>query len=178
MQREFHYERFVKEKITKKKKRMIILLFAIMLFAMLFSGFVIGIFFGLPFVGVGAICAIAWGFYVYLTKVAVEYEYTLTGTTSAVYLDVAKILGGKKRKEFLSIDCKEAEIVARVNGSKDNDALRRIPICYKCVRTMEEDDLFFIISNTEVGRAIIYVQLNEDMLAALKGSIPSKVFVA
>lgn len=131
---------------------------------------------GLPAIGLGLICAIAWGIYVFMTRLNIEYEYQLTASGREVELDIAKIINGKKRKEVFQGDCKEFEIVAKLDGQKDCDAYRNSPNRFEYVRSMEEPDVYFIVTNTEKGRSVIYIQLDEKMLDHLKKCIPSKVF--
>jgi len=129
-----------------------------------------------PFLGLLFMCLASWGFYIFLIRQSVEFEYQMTCTIGILELDIAKILYGKKRKELLSLNCKEFELVARLKGPKYNDSFKKIPTVYKCVRTMEEEDVFFIVTNTSEGRTVVYIQLNDDMINGLKKNIPSKVF--
>ncbi len=172
---EFHEERFVRVKKTTKQKVLVLALFFISLIVMP----MIALFFysiGFAFVGLGVICLLAWGLYVFITRLDIEYEYQLTAAGQEVELNVAKIINGKKRKEIFQGDCKEFEIVAKKDGMKDSDAYRKIPNRMEFVRTMEETDIYFIVTNTEKGRTVMYLQLNEKMVANLKKCIPSKMF--
>lgn len=173
---EFHYERFVKVRITKQKKIFVILLFIAALIGITLVGLASLIFLKLPAVGLGLMCLLAWLLYLYLTRLNVEYEYQLTGTSQSVELDIAKIVNGKKRHELFSVNCKEAEIIARSNGPKDSDAYRKLHNRYECVKSMDQPDVFFIVTNTEKGRAVIYVQLDEEMIEGLQKTIPSRFF--
>ena len=172
---EFHYERFVRQRITRAKKVFVFLMFFVLFLVMMFVG-IASFLFGLALVGLALIAGMAYGFYFYLTRLAVEYEYQLTGSRSSIDLDIAKIYSAKKRKELLSLNCREFEIVARVGGPKYSEAYRKLPVVYKCVKSMDEEDLFFIVTNTKDGRTIIYIQLNDNMLEGLMKNIPSKVF--
>lgn len=172
---EFHEERFVRVKITKKQKILVLALFLICLIVM---PMVALFFYSIKFaaVGLGAICFLAWGLYAFIIRMDVEYEYQLTATGQEVELNVAKIINGKKRKEIFQGDCKEFEIIAKKDGIKDSDSYRRIPNRYEYVRSMDEPDIYFIVTNTEKGRTILYLQLNEKMVTGLKKCIPSKIF--
>ena len=172
---EFHEERFVRVKKTKKQKILVLTLFIASLF--LFPAIAL-FFYAISFaaVGLGVICFLAWGLYVFIVRMDVEYEYQLTASGLEVELNIAKIINGKKRKEIFQGDCKEFEIIAKKDGIKDSDAYRKMPNRYEYVRSMEEPDIYFIVTNTEKGRSVIYVQLNEKMVANLKKCIPSKMF--
>ena len=173
---DFYEERLVRTKRTKKQKLLVLTLFLVALIVSpLIAMFFLIIKF--PAVGLGAICFLAWGVYAIIIRLDVEYEYQLTGVGQEVELSIAKIINGKKRKEVFQGDCKEFEIVAKKDGLKDSDAYRKIPTRYEYVRSMEEPDVYFIVTNTEKGRTVIYLQLNEAMLANLKKCIPSKLFI-
>lgn len=172
---EFHEERFVRVKKTTKQKVLVLALFLISLIAMpAIALFCYSI--GLAAIGLGVICLLAWALYVFITRLDIEYEYQLTGVGKEVELNIAKIINGKKRKEIFQGDCKEFEIIAKKDGMKDSDAYRKIPNRYEYVRSMEEEDIYFIVTNMEKGRSVIYLQLNEKMVSNLKKCMPSKVF--
>lgn len=172
---EFHDERFVRVKKTTKTKVMVMVLYVLALILIpvvaLFCHMV-----GLTAIGLGVICLMAWGLYVFITRLNIEYEYQLTASGLEVELDIAKIINGKKRKEVYQGDCKEFEIVAKKDGVKDCDSYRNIPNRFEYVRSMDEADVYFIVTSTEKGRSVIYIQLDERMLEHLKKCIPSKVF--
>ncbi len=172
---EFHEERFVRVKKTTKQKVLVLSLFVIALIALPAIAMVFYSI-GLAAIGLGVICLLAWALYVFITRLDIEYEYQLTAAGQEVELNVAKIINGKKRKEIFQGDCKQFEIVAKKDGLKDSDAYRKLPNRMEFVRTMEEPDIYFIVTNTEKGRSVIYLQLNEKMVAGLKKCIPSKMF--
>ena len=172
---EFYEERLVRVKKTKKQKALVLILFLVALIVLP----LIALFFyavRLAGIGLGAICLLAWGLYVFITRLDVEYEYQLTASGHEIELNIAKIINGKKRKEIFQGDCKEFEIVAKKGGTKDSDAYHKLPNKYEYVRSMDEPDVYFIVTHTEKGRAVIYLQLNEKMIACFKKSIPSKIF--
>ena len=171
---EFHYETFVKQKITKKQKTMVLIMFFMSIILLPILG-VLTFLMRLSFVGLALICLVAWLEYKFVTNINIEYEYALTSTGHDVELEIAKIINGKKRKNIFSGDCKQFEMVAKVKGIKDCEAYRKMNRI-ECVRTMEEKENFFIVTNTEEGRKVIYLQLNEELKEGLRKTIPSKFF--
>lgn len=172
---DFYEERFIRVKKTKKTKIMVLAIYIIALICLPLLALLCNMI-GLPAIGLGLICLIAWGIYVFITRLDIAYEYQLIATGREIELDIAKIINGKKRKEIFKGDCTEFEIVAKKDGMKDSDGYRNIPNRFEYVRSMDEPDVFFIVTNTEKGRTVIYIQLNEKMLGNLKKFIPSKVF--
>ena len=174
---EFYYERFIRVKITGKKKMMVLLLFIAAILIMPLSALAVFILTGGVWIfGVALMFAEAYLIYRLLTGVYVEYEYQFSNIVGSTEFVITKIINQKKRKLLLSLNCKEFEVVARLNGPKYSKSYESLNNKYECVKSMQEEDIFFIITHTEKGRTIIYVQLNDEMIEGFKKTIPSKFF--
>lgn len=173
---EFHYERIVRAKRTKKQKIMAILIFLVSIVMFPVIAMVLGVYLKLYGVGLAVICLLAWLVYVFLTRMDIEYEYQLTAAVGDTELEITKIINKKKRKVLFLGSCKDFEIVAKYNGSKDGNAYRNMVNKIEAVRSMEEPDIFFLVTNTEKGRTLIYFQVNEEMAEGIRKTIPSRFF--
>lgn len=161
------------EKIVRKKKTAFDRIVAVFIF--LFS---LGVVFTVPFIlrGIGLLISIGvlYAAYKILISFNIEYEYSVTNN----FIDIDKIINQRKRKKVYSGDCKDFELVAKKNSSKYNSAFDNIPQKIPAVSSMQSDDIYFIVTNNEKGRLIIYFEPDDRMLESFRKYIPSKVFIS
>ncbi len=100
----------------------------------------------------------------------VEYEYILTEN----YIDIDIILGRRKRKRLLSLDCKDFEVLAPANSGgyiKEYKYNRLLDVsAYR-----ENPRNYFAIFERDGETICVVFEPNETMLKNIKKIIPSKV---
>ena len=125
--------------------------------------------------GIGlALCIVAvWIAYKILASFNLEYEYSVTNN----YIDIDKIINQSKRVKLFSGDCKDFEMIARKDSSKYNSSYNNISQKIVAVSSMNAEDIYFILTNNDKGRLIIFFEPDNKMLESLRRFIPSKVFI-
>lgn len=100
----------------------------------------------------------------------VEYEYILTDS----FIDIDTILGRRKRKRLLTVDCKDFEVLAPANsGGYIKEYHYSRVLDYSSYR--ENPRNYFAIFEQEGETVCLIFEPNETMLKNIKKFIPSKV---
>lgn len=119
----------------------------------------------LPFVPL--LIAAAWyGVYFLLSKRNVEYEYSVINH----YLDIDKITSKKNRKRLVSIDIKNASLMANIKDDNANDVYKTLPPNAKildCGGNNENLDTYFIDCVIDSQRTIVLFQPSSRIIDAL-----------
>jgi len=124
----------------------------------------------IPFIFVVGILYLA---YQLILSRSVEYEYAVTNA----YVDIDKIIAKRKRKRLFSADCREFEIVAKVNSQHFNHNIKNIKNKIYAVSDMNSPDVYFFTADTKQGKTVVYFEPDSKILEALKTFIPRKVNV-
>jgi len=162
------------EKIVKRKKDAKDHLITV---GIILAGFVIMLFVPIiPYIGslwLVINAGIIYLMYYLITSRDVEYEYIVTNGD----LDVDKIVSKRKRKRIFSANCKEFDVVARLNSDKYDHEARNIKNRLELVSSMKSPDIYFATLNYKGERTIIFFEPSEKMLNSFKTFIPRKVFI-
>lgn len=108
-----------------------------------------------------AIAAVWYGVYKVCNSRSVEYEYTVINNN----LDIDKILGKKTRKKLVSIDIKNATLIAKVDELDLNKLPSRIKV-YDYSALNKALDTYFIDCMADGERCIVIFQPTSSMVEA------------
>jgi len=101
-----------------------------------------------------------------------EYEYALTNGE----IDIDVIIDRKKRKRIFTANCKEFEILEKINGSHYSQYAGKMTKIIKAVSSMKAEDIYYFVLYREKDRIMVYFEPDPKMINAFKTYIPSKVF--
>lgn len=102
----------------------------------------------------------------------IEFEYALTNSE----LDVDKIIDQKRRKHLLTVDCKNFEVMARVNSDKFTEDIKSIKNRIEAVSSMSSPDVYFAVFENGGVKTLLFFEPNEKMLEAIGRYIPRRLF--
>ncbi|HOQ75894.1 MAG TPA: DUF6106 family protein [Thermoclostridium sp.] len=159
------------EKIVRRKKTPVDITYMVMLFitALLAS------YFALLFLGFFAPIVIAGLFYVayYLAAMRnIEYEYIVTNGD----LDIDMIINQRKRKRVFSANCKEFEVVARVNSDQYTPQIRQTKTVPDYSSNDPQKEKWFVFMSQEGAQKVLLFEPEERMIDNFRTFIPRKVF--
>jgi len=159
------------EKIVRRKKTPLDITYMTMLFiaALLASYFVF------LFLGAFAPIVIAGLFYLayYLASMRnIEFEYIVTNGD----LDIDMIVNQRKRKRVFTANCKEFEVVARVNSDQYASHIGQNSKVLDYSSNDPKTEKWFISMTQEGTRKVIIFEPEERMIDNFRTFIPRKVF--
>ncbi|NLW03570.1 MAG: hypothetical protein GX027_09990 [Clostridiaceae bacterium] len=159
------------EKIVRRKKTPLDITYMVMLFiaALLAS------YFTFLFLGAFAPMVIAGLFYLayYLSSMRnIEYEYIVTNGD----LDIDMIINQRKRKRVFTANCKEFEVVARVDSDQYTSHIRQAKTVLDYSSNDPKAEKWFIFLAHEGDPRMILFEPEERMIDNLRIFIPRKVF--
>ncbi|AEM79359.1 hypothetical protein [Thermoanaerobacter wiegelii] len=102
----------------------------------------------------------------------IEFEYSLTNSE----LDVDKIIDQKRRKHVISVDCRDFEIMARVNTDKFTEDIKAIKNRIEAVSSMSSPDVYFAVFEDKGIKTVLFFEPNEKMIETIGRYIPRKLF--
>lgn len=118
------------------------------------------------------VVGLIYGAYLLITSRNIEYEYAVTNGD----LDIDKIIAQRKRKRIFSANCKNFEIVARVNSEHFTPQYRNFKNKMDCSGYIGGDDVYFVVLQYNNQQTILFFEPSEKMLQNFKTFIPRKVF--
>lgn len=101
-----------------------------------------------------------------------EFEYALTNGE----LDIDKIISQRRRKRIFSQNCKEFEVVARVDSAQFTPQVKSMENVIDASSSRAAKDLWFIQTRYNGKGTIIYAELTDAMVESMYTFIPRKVF--
>lgn len=129
-------------------------------------------------IGMLLVVGVWWGAYQLISRRNIEWEYILTNSE----FDIDKIMAKKGRKRVLSIDFKEANLVARIDDTAHNYEFSGNQTS-KNIKVMDFTggknigETYFIDIVIENERKFVLFQPTSKMLDAIKKFNPRNVFV-
>lgn len=160
------YEQLVsqKPKITSLLIRIltVIVVAAVAMFGMLFLGF---------FAVLLAIALAFAAYYLLFPRLSVEYEYVLLNHD----MEIAAIYSKEKRKELLSFDIREAEIIAPSGSPRLNSY--RPAKTYNYTSGNPDAKLFSVMIFLNKQLCCILMEPDETMISHMQGWMGSKMFI-
>lgn len=114
---------------------------------------------------------IIYGMFYIIRSKNIEYEYAVTNGE----MDIDKIVAQRKRKRIFSGHCRNYEIVAMIRSGHYNRNHEMIPDKITAVSSMNDEDVYFLVTQYNNKRTIVYFQPSEKMLKAFRTYIPGKV---
>lgn len=160
-------EKIVKKKRSAVQRGLIIVVLIVALILCYALAFLFRVF------GLIASILIAYGAYRLIASFNVEYEIAVTNNL----VDIDKIINQTKRKSLFSGDCKDFELVAKKDSDKYTQSYDNIPQKIMAISSTESEDIYFILTDNDKGRLIIYFEPDQRMLETMRKYIPSKVFI-
>lgn len=170
---------YLEELMPKQKdKKDWMFLIGMIITGVLFTGFIIWLMMFMVFavdnvgtqivlsLGPLAIAGVWFGVYRICNSRSVEYEYTVVNNT----LDIDKIMSKKTRKRLVSIDIKNATLMAKVDDTEVNGILfnppRRVRI-YDYSALNKNMDTYFVDCMADGERCIVLFQPTGKMVESL-----------
>lgn len=117
-------------------------------------------------VGMLFVAAVWWGIYILYNSRSIEYEYTVINSS----LDIDKIMAKKRRKNMLSIDIKNAKLMACVNDEENNGIYKDIDKSVKILDLSAGNAnmyTYFIDCEVDDKRCIVLFQPTSKMVEGL-----------
>lgn len=160
-------ETLVKKMVTGSDTMKKILLFVVAAVISFFS------FFFIPMIGM-LIAIGVWVLVAYLIKYFhIEFEYTLTMNE----LDIAKIISKEKRKHLLTLDLKEASIIAPSNHHKTKDAISSGTQILDYSSNDCTKQTYSIVTKQNGKNVQILFEPSVTMLQGIRKQFPSKTII-
>jgi hypothetical protein len=116
--------------------------------------------------------AVIYGVYLFIKSKSIEYEYAVTNGD----MDIDRIIAKKKRKRIFSGNCRNYEIIARVHSDKYNGSYAAIEKKITAVSSMDSEDVYFLVTQFDSARTIVYFEPSEKMMKAFRIFISSKIY--
>lgn len=161
------------EKIVARKKGGKDVLFNLGIIA---AGLIVSlVLFAIPFVANFALflfAGIVFGVYYLITSRNVEYEYIVTNGE----MDIDRIVAQRKRKRLFSGNCREFDVIAKVNSDKYTTDVKNIRNKLYLVGSMDSPDVYFLTAHYKGEKTLVFFEPDKRMLDAFKTYIPRKVF--
>ena len=125
--------------------------------------------------GLGPIIAIGIIYLAYRLIISrnIEFEYIVTNGD----LDIDKITAKRSRKRIFSANCKDFEILARVQGPHFSQEFQSIAKKIKACSSDNSPDAYFAVLNYKGERTVVIFEPDPKMLDNFKLFIPRKIFV-
>lgn len=102
----------------------------------------------------------------------IEFEYALTNN----YFDIDMIIDGKRRKPVLRTDCKDFELVARVNSDKFTNEIKGIKNRIEAVSSMDSEGIYFAVFDYNSIKTLLFFEPGEKIIDAMWRYIPRKLY--
>jgi hypothetical protein len=131
--------------------------------------------FNIPIVNnFGLIIVVGMVYFVYriITSRNIEYEYIVTNGD----LDIDKIIAQRKRKRIFSANCREFDIVARVQSDKFTSSVQDIKNRFEVASEVNSPDAYFITLNYKGEKTLVIFEPDQRMINNFKLFIPRRVF--
>lgn len=160
-------ETIVKKKVTSQDLMKKVL--AIVISALLIA---IGILF-IPFFSLIIIMVVVAFDYFFFKRLNIEYEYALTMTD----LDVAKIMSKEKRKQLMTLDLKQADIIAPVNHPKVKDVISQGMKVVDCSSGEAGRKVYTVVTKQDGKMIQLLFEPSETMIKGIRTQFPSKTIL-
>lgn len=161
------------ETIVKKKRSMQDMMKIVGLLAI--TAILIVLFPLIPFVGFFIAVGMVAIDYVVIRRLSVEFEYALTMTD----LDVAKIMAKEKRKQLLTLDLKQAIVIApeghtRLQEAERDNAVSKV---YDYTSGEAGRKVYVVIGKKDTQTIKLRFEPTENMIHGIRQQLPSKTVV-
>ena len=159
------------EKIVKKRKSAVdILLILLIVGGTIVISYLLMLL--IPQFSMILIIALFYLAYILISKLNIEYEYALTNGD----LDIDIIINQKKRKRLLSVNCKDFDIVAKVNSSQYTRDIKECKNIKDYTSRSKNAEVWFISMRKDGQPTVILFEPLEKMIENFAVYIPRKVF--
>lgn len=159
------------EKIIKKRKSVIdILIITLIVILTIMASFFLTIF--IPQFSLFLIVGIGYLAYILISKRNIEYEYAVTNGD----LDIDMIINQKKRKRVFNANCKEFEVVAKVNSSHYTNEIKTCKNIKDYSSGNGNAEVWFISMRKDGQHTVILFEPLAQMIDNFAIFIPRKIF--
>lgn len=110
--------------------------------------------------------------YFFIRNRNIEYEYIVTNGD----LDIDTIIAQRKRKRLFSAECRNFEVVAKMNSDQYDYNMKSIKNRIYAVSSMESQDIYFISLVKDGQKTLVFFEPHPKMIESFKKYIPRKVF--
>ena len=161
---------FIEKIVRRRKSGLDMLIIALIALITLVASFLLTIY--IPQFSLLLIAGIIYIAYIFISRRNVEYEYAVTNGD----LDIDIIINQKKRKRMLSANCKEFEVVARVNSPQYTNEIKTCKNIKDFSSHNKEAEVWFISMRKEGQHTVILFEPLAQMIDNFAIFIPRKVF--
>lgn len=159
------------EKIVKKRKSAVdILLILLIVGGTIVISYLLMLL--IPQFSMILIIALFYLAYILISKLNIEYEYALTNGD----LDIDMIINQKKRKRLISVNCKDFDIVAKVDSSQYTRDIKECNNIKDYTSRSKNAGVWFISMRKDGQATVILFEPLEKMIESFTVYIPRKVF--
>ena len=159
------------EKLVKRQKTIVDILLIILIIAgTLLLSYLIMMF--IPQFAMILIIGLFYLAYVLISKLNIEYEYALTNGE----LDIDMIINQKQRKRLLSVNCKDFDVVAKVNSLQYTKEIKECKNKKDYSSRSKNAEVWFISMIKDGQPTVILFEPMERMIDNFAIYIPRKVF--
>ena len=114
-----------------------------------------------------------WGIFVILSR-RIEFEYLFTSER----LVIDKIINRKRRRNIITSDCSEIEIIAKADSAKFEHYVTQAKKKISAVSSMDSKDIYFFIVNRtidgKINKILVLFEPDERMLKSIRAAVPRK----
>ncbi len=159
------------EKIVRKRKGPVDVLLMLLIIIGTIAVSFLALYF-LPSLATIIIIGLLYLAYILLSKLNVEYEYAVTNGD----FDIDMIINQRKRKRMFSANCKDFEVVAKVNSSQYTREIQQCKNVKDYSSHSKTAEVWFISMRTEGKQTVILFEPLPQMIVNFRTFIPRKIF--
>ena len=159
------------EKIVKRRKGISDMLMVVGIIVLTF----LIIFFLIPYApgfSLLLVFAIFYLAYLLITMRNIEFEYAVTNGD----LDIDKITDQKKRKSVFNANCKDFEVVARIESDKYTNEIKECKNIKDFTSHAKNSEIWFIYMRQEKSPVVVFFEPTTQMIDNFFTFNPSKIF--
>lgn len=132
----------------------------------------LGIFF-IPFVGILVVVGTIIFDYFFFKRLHIEFEYALTMSD----LDIAKIMSKEKRKNLMTLDLKQADVIGPVGHQRVKAALAQGTKTIDCSSGENNNNVYSVVTKQNGKPIQILFEPSETMIKGIRMQFPSKTIL-
>ncbi len=127
----------------------------------------------IPLIGIFVAGAIGFGIYFFYTRQNQEFEYVITNNN----FDIDVIYNRSKRKQVLSLDIKEIQLMTYVTNKGKENEFRNITKTLDFSSGVINENTMHFITTIKGEKTIVIIEPNENILDGIKIYLHSRILI-
>ncbi len=127
----------------------------------------------IPIIGIFVAGAIGFGIYLFYTRQNQEFEYVITNNN----FDIDVIYNRSKRKQVLSLDIKEIQLMTYVSNKGKENEFRNITKTLDFSSGVNNENTMHFITTIKGEKTIVVIEPNENILDGIKIYLHSRILI-